>query len=81
VASPPSTRLAAMMKARRSIRSASAPPTGDSTPMGRKAATATRAAQMAWSVAATTRAPTATVSIHVPTLETRPPAKSSAKSR
>src|SRR5207248_5399669 len=56
---------------RRSTRSAMAPPTGENRPMGRKAAAATMPVHRLWCVFAVTRAPTATVCIHDPTLETR----------
>lgn len=45
---------ATMTNRRRSSRSASAPPTGESTPTGRKAATATSAVQEALPVASVT---------------------------
>src|SRR5438270_4467840 len=57
-------------KRRRSMRSAIAPPTGENTPMGTKAAAATSPAQNDWWVMSVTRAPTATVCIHDPALET-----------
>ena len=71
VARAASMRLAATRNRRRSRRSASAPPTGDSTPVGRKAAAATSAAHRLLPVTTATREPTATICIHVPTLETR----------
>src|SRR5215472_11997650 len=67
----PAARLPAAITGRRGRRSARAPPTGDSSPIGRKAPAATRTAQLAWPVREMTRAPTATVCIQVPTLDTR----------
>lgn len=57
---------------RRGRRSASAPPTGDSTPIGRNAPAATRTAQVACPVSEMTSAPTATVCIQDPIVEMRP---------
>ena len=55
---------------RRSTRSAMAPPTGDSKPMGTNAAAATSPVHLAWPVTSVTKTPTATVCIHEPMLET-----------
>src|SRR5829696_3586366 len=66
---------------RRSTRSAIAPPIGPMRPMGRKAAAATNAVQPASPVRTATRSPTATVSIQVPTFETRAAAQTRAKLR
>ena len=49
--------------------------------MGRKVAAATRAAQVALPVSPVTRAPTATISIQVPMLDTKLALNSTAKSR
>jgi hypothetical protein len=61
---------------RRGSRSASAPPTGDSSPIGRNAPAATSTAQVAWPVSVMTSAPTATVCIQDPTVDMRPAAQS-----
>ena len=54
---------------RRSSRSAITPPNGESSPIGRNAAAATRPVQPGRPVRAVTKTPTATVCIHEPTLE------------
>jgi hypothetical protein len=59
---------------RRGSRSASAPPTGDSSPIGRNAPAATSTAQVACPVFVMTSAPTATVCIQDPIVEIRPAA-------
>ena len=66
---------------RRGMRSARAPPTGASRPIGRNAPAATSAAQLACPVREITRAPTATVCIHEPTFDTRLADHSNAKFR
>ena len=53
----------------RLTRSASAPPTGESSPIGRNAPAATSTAQLASPVREITSAPTATVCIQEPMLE------------
>ena len=73
-----STRFDATRNRRRSRRSAKAPPTGESSPVGRKVAAATSAAHRLFPVTTATSDPTATVCIHVPTLETRLAEKSRA---
>ena len=60
--------------ARLGMRSASVPPTGESSPIGKKPPAATTTAQVAFPVCATIRAPTATVCIQEPMTETMPPA-------
>ena len=77
----PSMRLPATITGLRGSRSASAPPTGESRPIGRNAPAATRTAQLAWPVREITSAPTATVCIQVPMLETRLAVHSTAKFR
>ena len=90
---PPATRMArstavraaarfpVTSTGRRGRRSASAPPTGDSTPIGRNAPAATSTAQVACPVSEITSAPTATVCIQDPTVEMRPAVHSSVKAR
>ena len=58
-----------------------APPTGDSNPMGRKAAAATRPVHRACPVWTVTSTPTATVCIHDPTFDTSAADQTRAKSR
>ena len=65
-------RLPPISTGRRAIRSASAPPSGASRPMGKNAAAATSTAQVAWPVREISRAPTATACIHEPMLDTSP---------
>ena len=72
-ATTPASRLPTTRAARRGMRSASAPPTGESNPIGKKAPAAITTAQVAFPVCATTSAPTATVCIHEPMTETMPP--------
>jgi hypothetical protein len=55
------------------MRSASAPPTGESSPIGKNAPAAITTAQVAFPVCATISAPTATVCIQDPMTETMPP--------
>ena len=81
VAKPISARVVAISHRRRSSRSAKAPPSGASSPMGMKAAAATRPVQAGWSVRAKTRTPRATVCIHEPTLDTSAADQMSAKFR
>ena len=69
--------LPAIRAGRRATRSASAPPTGDSRPMGPNAAAATSTAQVACPVREMSRAPTATACIQVPTVEISPAPHSS----
>ena len=77
----PAATFPAAITGRRGSRSASAPPTGESRPIGRNAPAATSTAQLAWPVREMTSAPTATVCIQVPTLETRPAVHRTAKLR
>ncbi len=76
-----SPQVVANSHERRSRRSAITPPTGDSKPMGRKPAAATRPVQPGWPVRAVTRIPTATVCIQVPTLDRRAAVQINAKLR
>ena len=71
VAKTISATVVRMSQRRRSSRSARAPPTGASRPIGMNAAAATRPVQPGWWVLAVTSTPNATVCIHEPTLETR----------
>ena len=80
-ATSPAARLPAAITGRRGSRSARAPPIGESRPIGRNAPAATSTAQLACPVREMTRAPTATVCIHEPTLETRLAVHSTAKCR
>ena len=66
VAKAISAKVVTINQRRRSSRSARAPPRGASSPMGMKAAAATRPVQAGWSVRAKTRTPRATVCIHEP---------------
>ncbi len=74
-------RLPMTRTGRRGNRSASAPPTGDSRPIGRNPPAATSTAQVAFPVSEMTSAPTATVCIQEPTVEIRPADHSSANAR
>jgi hypothetical protein len=64
-----SARVVAMSHRRRSSLSASAPPTGARTPMGMKAAAATRPVHSGLCDRVVTTTPSATVCIHEPTLD------------
>jgi hypothetical protein len=66
---------------RRGSRSASAPPMGESSPIGRNPPAATRTAHVALPVSEMTSAPTATVCIQEPTTEISPAVHSSVKLR
>lgn len=78
---PAAARLPRIRIGRRGSRSASAPPTGDSRPIGRNPPAATSTAQVAFPVSEMTRAPTATVCIQDPIVETRPAVHSRVKAR
>jgi hypothetical protein len=78
---PAAARLPRIRIGRRGSRSASAPPTGDSRPMGRNPPTATSTAQVAFPVSEMTSAPTATVCIQEPIVEIRPAVHSRVKAR
>ncbi len=77
----PAARFPAAITGRRGSRSASAPPSGDSSPIGRNAPAATSTAQLAEPVLEMTSAPTATVCIQLPTFEIRLAVHSTAKLR
>ena len=77
----PAARFPAAITGRRGSRSARAPPTGESSPIGRNAPAATSTAQLACPVREMTSAPTATVCIHEPMLEIRLAVHSTAKLR
>ncbi len=65
-----SASVVAMSHRRRSSRSASAPPSGANRPIGMNVAAATSPVHAGCPVRANTSTPSATVCIHVPTLET-----------
>ena len=74
-------RLPMTSTGRRGSRSASAPPTGESRPIGRNPPAATSTAQVAFPVSEMTSAPTATVCIQEPIVEIRPAVHSSVNAR